>query len=63
MTTSPVKVRNTFGYILPGQTFTKDGRRWIKVSEIHAYPLSLTGMAVPSQKRDFAADERVAEGQ
>ena len=63
MTTSPVKLRNTFGYILPGQTFTKDGRRWIKVSEIHAYPLSLSGLAIPSQKRDFQSEDKISDVQ
>lgn len=54
--------RVMFNQLLPGQTFTKDGRRWIKVAQFEAYPLHpVTGMAQPANKIKFAPTDYVAE--
>lgn len=51
----------TFKDLIPGQTFSSQGVRYIKVSARVAYPLNANGVAVPSQKRSFDKDAKVFE--
>jgi hypothetical protein len=51
----------TFKDLIPGQTFRKDGDRYIKVSGDLGMKLNVNGVAVPSMKRTFFPETGVSE--